>query len=175
MKWTKDEKGFSLVEVIIVIAMLAILTGTVTYGFAFISGKPAEECAKKMTSQLQRARTDTMGKYKTIVEITKNTEGQVVVNTKVTMLQEDGTQSVSQNTNVVGKAGILVSYEANGIQTEITEANSLSLEFDRGTGALAKTNGSAIMAEQCQRIQLQKNGKVKTITIVPITGNISCD
>ena len=46
-KLNRDQRGFSMVELIIVIAIMSIMAGVVGYGFSLTNGKPAEECAKK--------------------------------------------------------------------------------------------------------------------------------
>ena len=43
-KLQKDDLGFSLVEIIIVVAIMSILLATVRYGLSLSDGKPAEEC-----------------------------------------------------------------------------------------------------------------------------------
>lgn len=177
MKWVKDERGFSLIEMMVVIAIMGILTGFVFYGIHMVRGKEVEECAKKLTSQLQKTRTETMGKYKMVLEITKNEKDQVVVNKKTTKMEDDGSMTETQDSVVVGKSGVAVYYSTSdlAVETQITKEHSLVIEFDRGTGALAKTNHSAETQKQCRRIRIEKNAKMRTITLVPVTGNISCD
>lgn len=45
--WKKDNRGVSLVEIIVVIAIMAVLVGVTSYGLSLISGKPVDECAKR--------------------------------------------------------------------------------------------------------------------------------
>lgn len=45
-------KGMSLVELIVVVAILAIFTGGITYSMNWASGKAAEECAQKLAYSL---------------------------------------------------------------------------------------------------------------------------
>ena len=57
-----DNKGMSLVEIIVVIAILSLFIGSVSYSINWASGKAAEECAQKLAYNLKQARTMAMGK-----------------------------------------------------------------------------------------------------------------
>ncbi|MDE5747440.1 MAG: type II secretion system GspH family protein [Acetatifactor sp.] len=57
----KDNRGMSLVELIIVIAILGIVIGMTGYGLALVSKKPVDECAKKIEMVLNQNRTNAMG------------------------------------------------------------------------------------------------------------------
>ncbi len=57
----KDNRGMSLVELIIVIAIMGVMIGMVGYGLALVSKKPVDECAKKIEMVLNQNRTNAMG------------------------------------------------------------------------------------------------------------------
>lgn len=63
-----DHRGMSLVEIIIVIALVSVIAGVVGYGLSLISNKPVEECAKKVEMVLNSNRTSSMGKKEAWVE-----------------------------------------------------------------------------------------------------------
>ena len=63
--------GFSLVELIIVVAIMSLFVGVTGYGLSLSSGKPAEECARKLAACIQHGRTTTMGKYRNIITVSK--------------------------------------------------------------------------------------------------------
>jgi prepilin-type N-terminal cleavage/methylation domain-containing protein len=67
MKVTKTDqklnnKGFSLVELIVVISIMAVMVGFVSIGTGILSGKRAKEARDKLLSSLENVRTQTMGK-----------------------------------------------------------------------------------------------------------------
>ena len=64
----KDNRGLSLVEVIIVITIMAVLGGLMTMGISAGVSKPAEECAEKLEAALNNARITTMGKQSVELE-----------------------------------------------------------------------------------------------------------
>ena len=57
-----DNRGFSLVELIIVIAIMAILLGTMAANIGRISGYRAKECRTKVISSLENGRLMTLSK-----------------------------------------------------------------------------------------------------------------
>ena len=171
MKFKKiGNSGFSLVEIIIVLAIISVLAGTVSYGLSFSSGKPAEECAQKVVSVLQHARTTTMGKYKVTIQIKKNDAGLISIKQEVYHSQADyknGTPDVTETT--VGAKGVSFEYSYNGTDyTQLGEEAVLTLEFSRSTGAL-KDNGTGAY---WQYFRISKAHTVKNIEIVPLTGRI---
>jgi len=164
--------GFSLVEIIIVLAIISVLAGTVSYGLSFSSGKPAEECAQKVVSVLQHARTTTMGKYKVTIQIKKNAAGLISIEQSVYRSQADyinGTPDITETT--VGAKGVSFEYSSNGtdyIQLGVGEGDALKLEFSRSTGALKENETGAYW----QYFRISKAHTVKNVEIVPLTGRI---
>lgn len=57
-----NNRGVSLVELIVVITIMTILVGSAGVGIGVISGKPAQQAANKWASEMERIRTVGMGK-----------------------------------------------------------------------------------------------------------------
>lgn len=165
--------GFSLVEVIIVVAIIAVLTGTLGYGLSFVSGKPAQECAQKTVSVLQHARTTTMGKYKLLVCI-RNDGGRIIIEQTAYNTQNDyNSGSPVVTTTAVGAKGVRFEYGTDGTSyTQLEDGDSVNIEFSRSTGELKPEASGNYWS--CFRIS--KAHTVKNISIVPLTGRIKiCD
>jgi prepilin-type N-terminal cleavage/methylation domain-containing protein len=158
-----DNRGFSLVELIITVAIMSLLIGVTSYGLSLSSGKPAEECARKLASALQHGRTSTMGKYRNTITITKNSSGIVVEEEMVIKIEDDGTEQHSERTSVVGNKAVTIKYSTDG--------SSIKLRFDSGSGALKK-NASG---DYYTGFELSKAGTTKHVTIEPLTGRVSTD
>lgn len=126
----KDNRGMSLVEIIIVIAILSTLTALVTMGLSSIFEKPAEECARKLTSTLQSARTTTMGKRDTFVSIYKDDDDNIMVQETV-----NGTAKPAVK---VGESSLVVTYTMGGSDGHALGGASspLVIKFDRSNGSL---------------------------------------
>ena len=67
----QENKGFSLVELIVVIAIMTILTGLISAGIGMAVSKPADECIDKLKASLQSIRVTSMGKFDAHIEIYK--------------------------------------------------------------------------------------------------------
>ena len=65
----KNNKGYSLVELIIVIAIMALLTGTVFFSINMIFGAGAKACANDIKEALAENKVTAMGKSGARVEI----------------------------------------------------------------------------------------------------------
>ena len=69
-KMTKiDNKGFSLVELVIVMAIILILGGVAFTGLSLLTSRPVDECARKIQMVLQGNRNTTMGKLRQILMV----------------------------------------------------------------------------------------------------------
>ncbi len=169
MKKDYDNRGFSLVEIIIVVAIMSILTATVSYGLSFSSGKPAEECARKLTSELQEARITTLGKNKVIITLENNSSDGLVL-TKDIYIKDTATPD-SHDRSVVGAKRVTLEYNTGSGYTPLAEGSSISFEFSRSTGALKPISDGG--SEYYRYFKISKANKTMYIEIIPLTGKIS--
>lgn len=172
-----NDRGFSLVEMIIVVAIISLFAGVAGYGLSLSSGKAADECARKLAACIQHGRTTTMGKYRNIITISKESgSGQTVVKEEVTIkIEDDGTEQKSERSSTVGSKGVKVEYSTNVIgevrtYTELTEGSSITLRFDSGSGALKKT---APDDKYYTTFKISKANTVKYVIIETLTGRVT--
>ncbi len=156
----KDNKGFSLVELIVVMAIAMIVTGVVVTNVAAGREKAADECVEKIESTLQGMRITTMGKYDAYMEI--YVSGDSVYANKVMILDAAG--STSSDLTIVGGKGVSVTYEIGNSGSFISlDSTPVRIAYDRSSGAFT-TDITAIRA--------QKGARVKTIKLNKATGKI---
>lgn len=175
-KLNTDNRGFSIVELIVVIAIMSALTGVVGFGFSLSNGKPAEECAKKLVSAISHGRTATMGKYRNEIIVRKESDGRLTV-TEDTLIriENEGTPAenhvTSQRSSTVGAKGVTVEYKTGtGGYTELMPGNEIRLRYDSGSGALKKTApGDAYYTG----FRISKSGKVWYVKLETLTGRIT--
>lgn len=154
--WKKDNKGYSLVEMIVILAIMAALGGVVAYGLSLVGSKPVAQCARQMQILLEQNRTVAMGKENnTYVVIYKTSDG--------VMAQEyiNGSSSGKPPTKI-GESTVDVT--CGGTPIGNTESTGTKVEFDRGTGAL---RGNAEMV-----FVISRGGKVSTLTVEALTGKV---
>ncbi len=152
-------KGMSLVEIIVVVAIMSILIGVAGYGLSLSSGKPAEECARRLVSEIEQARMATMGRNKTEIIIYADNGGQdgVRIEEVSTIVNDDGSTTSRTTEKKVSSKKLNVSFS--------TGEDNLPLEFDRASGAL---KGNKDIVE----IYISKANTKRTIKIYGLTGNV---
>ena len=162
----KDNRGISLVEMIIVIAILAVVSGGVAIGIGSALSKPAEECASKITDSLKNARITTMGKKTVELELYSATDG---IYLKETRSETGGTPTVK--TIKIGQKGVTVTYQLTG-EADYTSlggvGSPLKLSFSRATGGF--NQGAA--GKYCEYIKITKGNREHTLQLQSLTGKV---
>ena len=160
----KNNQGFSLVELIVVIALMAILVGGVlgyvgTYGSAKV-----KNCAKEIESHFSETKVCAMSKSQAYMIVYAD-------NTGVYVKSVQGSNSEIEK---VGDKGLSVSYRnerTGSTYTTVgtTEANGLKIEFDRASGA----NKKMADGKYCYAIRITNGTSTYEVVIEPITGKSS--
>lgn len=163
----QENKGFSLVELIVVIAIMTILTGLISAGIGMAVSKPADECIDKLKASLQSIRVTSMGKFDAHIEIYKKGD-QIYAKEYYT---EDSSGRETTKENIVGFKGVQVFYEINnsGSYTELVDGGTpLVIYYDRSSGAFS----NALTGYYCTRIKAVKNSRTAEMILYPLTGKI---
>lgn len=166
-----DDRGLSLVEILIVVAIMAVLTGTLTIGVSAAFSKPADECAEKIVTTLNNARITTMGKQE--IKMKFCVEGD-----EVYLIEQikgaDGNMLPEKKTRI-GKKGVKVEYKLTGSGSTYVplDSSGLTLSFKRSTGGFNNTpEGSS---SYCEEIKVSKGNRVKIIKLAYLTGKVTID
>jgi prepilin-type N-terminal cleavage/methylation domain-containing protein len=157
-----NNKGVSLVELIVVMAIMSVLIGTVSYGISFSSGKQAEECARKIESTLEAMRTASIGKYE-ITGVLSYDENRGYVFTETVKINSNDTTGTTTET-IVGNKNVKVYFGDGSADTELTASNSITFQFSRSTSGLT---------EGCTNLKITKANKTMNIEIAKLTGKVS--
>lgn len=133
----KNNKGLSLVELVIVVAIITIFAGFTLYNVANIPGYRARECSRKITSNLNELKVKTLGKAKCngdYVWVLHKKNGQFYIKSMVEC--HSSTPQLNEQIKI-SKGRLTVTYlGSSGTPEELEEGKAIKLCFDRASGAL---------------------------------------
>ena len=169
----KDNRGTSLIELIFVMAILAVLACSVGLGINLISERPANQCASKLKSMMQNNRVTTMGMWNARLEIYADPAGGVFVKE---VIREAGGTETEKYTTLVDK-GVTVQYKDNdGTYRPLgDDTTPLVISYNRSSGAFndLSLTDYTLTGKYCTEIQVSKGSTVKILRLSYLTGKIS--
>lgn len=159
-----NNRGFSLVELIVVVAIGAILIGASILSIASISGTAAKQCARNIESILNKTKVTTMGKDTAVIELYKDlSDGAYYYEVTVT----NGKGEITAETKKIGRSNLEIRYSTTfNNASKLDVSNPIKIEFDRSSGAEKTDIG---------KIWVKHGSTEKTITIYKETGKIECN
>ena len=78
----RDNKGFSLIELVVTVALMAVVTGFLAYSYSVVTGQEAKQCANNLSTTLDRAKNYALtksGSSDAYMELLKEPGGGYVV------------------------------------------------------------------------------------------------
>lgn len=181
----KDDRGLSLVEIILVIALMTAIAGVAGYGLGLISHKPVEECARKVEIALNQNRTNSMGKKEAYLQFYVTSDGATVREYSQSARESELREG---NEVVIGAADVNLRFvykDAGGADVNaqgdagtppgtllVLGAAPIKVSFKRDNGSLIENENGLIL----DRIEVYKGtggGYVKTIKIDRLTGKVT--
>ncbi len=175
-----DNRGFSLVEIIIVLAILGVLTGFFITGLGYIFGTAAKSCANGIKTAVGSTRITTMGKEEAVLRIYRDPSKGAYFK----QLWVDDTvapEPYGETPEQIGKSYLEIVYWLKD-ENESLPGHTLGgpaellIGFDRSSGAEAaitmKINGVDMTSEIVKRIEVTGGGRTYTVGISPATGKV---
>lgn len=183
----KNDKGYSLIELIVVISIMAVVMGFVSMGLRSIFSLDAKECAYDLNACLKETKTDALSKDFQELRLYKNAAGEVYADFVVYHYQEDASNpgyfapdlaSELKKSVLIGKQSVAVKfYFTDGTDVLLEPAtNSVTLGFDRSSGAFTFAKIDDVQSTTyCNLIEVSRGSKIYSIILSPATGKHSVD
>lgn len=184
----ENQKGYSLVELIVVIAIMAIVVGTLTVVLP-MNGPKVNECATTIEGALKETRTNVLSRESAYMSLNKTADG------KRYEITISGGHAVDVGDNKITIRAYYELEDGSVPETnyiDITAGNPLILSYNRASGAFRPMirewkddgknvsyyeidNGGAIKNCYCTRIEITRGNKTKNIHLVKDTGKVYLD
>ena len=166
----KQNGGYTLIELIVVIAIITVLVGFIGYNISVTWSFRARECSKDITTDIQSLKVTTLAKSATVPGATGFPDTYMSLyydgnNVMRKFHYKDGTEEIEQ----IGKR-VKVFYGSGASMTEIGTAGAgeFKIIFNRSTGAIVTESGTV---SSVKKIEV-RSGKTYTIEVVPQTGKV---
>lgn len=180
----KDERGLSLIELVVVIAIMAAMVGLLSLGLGMLFSKDAERSAKLIDDQLSETRLSAMSKQGTFVmkiHTTAKTAGgkgnYIEVDKSTLPLAAPGevapaVTTTTTHTDIDRKVYITFG-KKDALPTDPTD-DTLEISFDKADGHVTDISNSAGSLELNSVIEIKcttpNNSRSKSLYIMPVTG-----
>lgn len=167
----RNDSGFSLIELVVVIAIMAVLTGVISAGISSLTGRQAQKASKKIESILGTVKVQTMARRSVTGKLKKDGDSYVFVTTT----KINNTDPATEKTDVIGgkKVKIYFSTDDAGTKQDITDSG-IDIVFDRASGELvnfgAASAATADGGKYC--LYIEQGSKSYTIRIYKETGKV---
>ena len=193
-----NDKGFSLVELIVVIAIMAVLLGVLTLSLSLLMGTEAKQACSKMDGQLNEVKTSAMSRYDETLKLKYFTKaetdaetgandgidkaGYYVIKEMTTLHKPDGSEAATDITRVIGsesrrigsnRAMITVNHGgvSSVVKTEsLTGVSEVVITYDRATGAIKSVTLDGVDGGELQSIDFEAGTRKYTIAFETLTG-----
>lgn len=163
-KLHNDNSGYSIIELVIVLAIIAIIMSTVFYSIILIFSANARSCANNIQRSIGDCKVTTMGKADAYMILSRDDNG---VYTQVFVKESDGTDTVEER-NKVGSNKVEVGYIVKDSDDEIPlmPGDSIEIRFDRSSGGF-KAGASGVLYK---KLYVRGGSKNYGIFLTELTG-----
>lgn len=164
-----NNKGYSLLEAIVIIAILGVLTGFMATSSGLFDGRRVKACADSVSSLLDKVRLANLGKDEVTLTIYKDTDQAIKAKIVTKIVSRNASMTEKTFIEDVSDDNVEMSYstDISGSAENPAGAAGMVFNFNRNTGAIKDTSPNGI---QC--IILRKGNAEKKIKIYAATGKI---
>ena len=179
-RMSKNDKGFSLVELIIVIAIISVIITAAVLSISLIFGANARTCANDVKSALAGNKIAAMGKNAAFLEIYRDA-GNENIYCRQFQQNTDGTWRGGEPEKI-GNARVYIAYcPDGGTETELGAGDSIYMAYDRSSGSfrdsgvMQKDDGTSVTIQFYSYIHVTGGRKDLMVKMTKLTGKVSID
>jgi len=163
MNFRKDNKGISLIEIIIVLAIMAVIGGIVVLSTSVATNKHVNSCAEKIASSLEQTRSLVMGKQSGSIQISQVPGDYVYVQMTI-----DG-QNYGDRVSV-GHPGVTVNFtRKDGSTGTLSAGAALNIYFSRNGSV---TDGPTHTGDIITNFEVTNGNRTVNVNVDPFTGRV---
>jgi len=184
----KNNKGFSLIELIVVIAIMSIMVGFLVVSLSTVFGTKARECAEKVSAKIDSVKTGSVSLYNETMELKYHSKSEPGYSsdgyyaTCSVYTIDNQAQSVKASEDEIRKVGAsniaIKAYTSDGNNFDLDSSTGIIISFDRSTGAFKqamKDDGVGLVDGSNNPVYFEKitfsaGGRTYKIEMVPETG-----
>jgi len=179
-----DNKGFSLVELLVIIAIMALMLGMFLLSTNIIGTRACRQCSKQIRHELDRVRIATMGKNKVVLHLYVDpSTGKIMVQDKTRLTNigaTTGTNDVNGDAREIGSARVRVEFisSLDPANRVVLNNDGIYFEFNRSTGAFKQVKSSDVGGQLAgeytiKNIYVIGGGLEQSLTLSGITGKVT--
>ena len=171
----REQKGFSLIELIVVIAILGVVAFGTFSMLGLLNGKYAKEAATKMQSAMAQSKVDALGKskgpsaYDVYVRLYIK-DGDIYVDSVVGSHTET-TKVGSGKVTVTAEKGTLGTNGGDTVELSSLGTDGIVIAFNRADGSFNPVQGTT--DTYWKKILFSQGSHIYQIEMVPRTGKFS--
>ena len=167
----KDNRGYSLVEMIIVVAIIAVVGLGATWSIILVFSGNAKACANAMVNTISECKVMTMSKGQGNVRVIiyRGSNGNIYSELQTRESESSGWVTGKDGAEKIGANRCLVG-TTNGGDEIPDRANAWEIYFDRSSGSFLYSNDSGKPNTSVTEIYVMGGRKNYHITLQKLTG-----
>ena len=172
-----NNKGFSLIELIVIIAIMGVLVGGASLGIGLVFSKDAMKCATRLNDSIYDARANSMyktGEFKLIIDNSGSANTATISQTDLTPVTSDTVYLDGVDSSK--KTTISARFVTEAVPAGTAIRLPVSVTFDKAKGnvysvvdADEMTYGDGIIVFEIEPLRGNRNRKAK-VQLVTTTG-----
>ena len=167
-----NNKGFSLIELIVIIAIMGVLVGGASLGIGLVFSKDAMKCATRLNDSIYDARANSMyktGKFELIIDNSGSANTATISQTDLTPVTSDTVYLDGVDSNK--KTTISAKFVTEAVPAGTAISLPVSVTFDKAKGnvysvvdADGMTYGDGIIVFDITPLRGNRTAKVQLVT-----------